>query len=242
MFTTQELLSLNELELEVFRYVAANRQAVPYMRIRELAAEAHVSTTTVLRFCKKMGCDGYTEFKIRLKDELAQRPAVAPDPLDTLRSFWRCLEDGGFDCDLEDAAQLLARSENVLLFGVGNSGAVACYGARALANVGKFAVALADPFYPLDANGGPRTAVVLLSVSGETREVLDMASKARAQGNGIVVITANGRSQLSRMADVRLAYDLPVQRVGDFDRSSQVPPVALLEQLAHRLSERLAEE
>lgn len=39
----------------VYQYVMEHRFAVPYMRIRELATEAHVSTTTVLHFCKKMG-------------------------------------------------------------------------------------------------------------------------------------------------------------------------------------------
>lgn len=54
MFTAQALKSLNELEMLVYQYVMEHRSAVPYMRIRELATEAHVSTT-VLHFCKKMG-------------------------------------------------------------------------------------------------------------------------------------------------------------------------------------------
>lgn len=54
MFTAQALKSLNELEMLVYQYVMEHRFAVPYMRIRELATETHVSTT-VLRFCKKMG-------------------------------------------------------------------------------------------------------------------------------------------------------------------------------------------
>ena len=53
MFTVDQIKSLNELELSVYHYVMQHQSAIPYMRIRELAAEAHVSTTTVLRFCKK---------------------------------------------------------------------------------------------------------------------------------------------------------------------------------------------
>ena len=44
-----------------------NRKKVMYMRIRELADEAHVSTTTILRFCKKLKCEGFSEFKVRFK-------------------------------------------------------------------------------------------------------------------------------------------------------------------------------
>lgn len=53
MFTVEEIQSLNELELAVYEYVMQHKNAVSYMRIRELASEIHVSTTTVLRFCKK---------------------------------------------------------------------------------------------------------------------------------------------------------------------------------------------
>ena len=51
----------------VYTYVSKHKNQVMYMTIRELAEAAGVSTTTVLRFCKKMGCDGYSEFRIRFK-------------------------------------------------------------------------------------------------------------------------------------------------------------------------------
>ncbi|WP_441299921.1 MurR/RpiR family transcriptional regulator [Breznakia sp. PFB1-11] len=43
------------------------------MKIRDVAEAAHVSTTTVLRFCKKVGCDGYAEFKIKYRMELEKK-------------------------------------------------------------------------------------------------------------------------------------------------------------------------
>ena len=49
MFTYEEIMSLNELEMNVYQYVLKNKEKTGYMKIRELAEEAHVSTTTVLR-------------------------------------------------------------------------------------------------------------------------------------------------------------------------------------------------
>ncbi len=43
------------------------------MKIRELAEEVHVSTTTILRFCKKVGCEGYSEFRLKLKQEVSSK-------------------------------------------------------------------------------------------------------------------------------------------------------------------------
>lgn len=73
MFTAEKIQSLNELELEVYGYIMQHKNAISYMRIREVATEAHVSTTTVLRFCKKIGCDGYAEFKLKMKEYNKQK-------------------------------------------------------------------------------------------------------------------------------------------------------------------------
>ena len=37
------------------------------MTIRELSEDIHISTTSILRFCKKCGVEGFSEFKTVLK-------------------------------------------------------------------------------------------------------------------------------------------------------------------------------
>lgn len=54
MFTCQEIKSFNALELEVYNYIMRHQDQVVEMKIRELADATHVSTTTILRFCKKI--------------------------------------------------------------------------------------------------------------------------------------------------------------------------------------------
>lgn len=60
--------SLNETEAYVYNYVVKNTKKVLKESIRELANDTHVSTATIMRFCKKMGCEGFTELKYRLKE------------------------------------------------------------------------------------------------------------------------------------------------------------------------------
>lgn len=55
LFTPQQIKNLNELELLVYQYIIEHPNTVPFMRIRELAAEAHVSTTTVFALLQKGG-------------------------------------------------------------------------------------------------------------------------------------------------------------------------------------------
>ena len=73
MFTHEILSELSELELSIYNCILRHRENIGRMKIKELADEAHVSTATVLRFCRKMGCEGYAEFKLRYKEHLEKR-------------------------------------------------------------------------------------------------------------------------------------------------------------------------
>ena len=64
MFSYEVLQSLNDLEMLVYSYIMEHKEEVQYMTIRELSQAVHVSTSTVIRFCKKAGCDGYSEFRV----------------------------------------------------------------------------------------------------------------------------------------------------------------------------------
>jgi len=74
---------LNPTELEIYKYISHNIEKVPYMTIRELADEIHFSKTAIWRFCQKFECEGYTDFKFKLKNYLSERKKTAqPKSLD----------------------------------------------------------------------------------------------------------------------------------------------------------------
>ena len=60
-------------EFKVYNYITSHMEEIPKMNIRQLAEAAGVSTTTVLRLCEKAGCEGYTELKYRIRQELGHR-------------------------------------------------------------------------------------------------------------------------------------------------------------------------
>ena len=70
MFTKEIMDTFSELDFAVYDCIINNRERVSSMTIKELGNLAHVSTATVLRFCKKSGVNGYSEFKIKYKEYL----------------------------------------------------------------------------------------------------------------------------------------------------------------------------
>ena len=51
VFDVEQVKTLNDLERMGDEYAVKEPERVKYMRIRELASEVHVSTSTILRFC-----------------------------------------------------------------------------------------------------------------------------------------------------------------------------------------------
>ena len=172
MFTIEKIQSLNELEMSVYQYVIQHQNTIPYMRIRELAAEVHVSTTTILRFCKKLGCDGYAEFKLRLKESAGQQNiARIPEDLSELKAFLERVESPPYQQKLDEAAAMIAKADRVLCVGVSNSGYIAQYAARYFSTFGKFSTALTDPFYPVwQLDDSSTTVALVFSISGEVAQ------------------------------------------------------------------------
>lgn len=94
MFSYDVIQKLNNLELSLYDYVMKNSKKVVYMRIRELACEAHVSTTTVLRFCEKLGCEGFSEFKVKFKIYLKENEIKkVSDDTSEIVNFFKSIEN-----------------------------------------------------------------------------------------------------------------------------------------------------
>lgn len=240
MFSHEQIQSLNDLEITVYNYIMKNKQRAAYMKIRELADEAHVSTTTVLRFCKKAGCEGFSEFKLKFKTYLQNEKEQKPDmDLSILADYIKRAENPDSMEALSQALLLLKNAGCVLFIGVGTSGTLAKYGARYFSNVGCFSLCIDDPFTPVFQGNSAETVVVALSVSGETEQVLHMASQLKSRGCALISITNSANCTLSRMSDCSLTYYMPeIKAAGLYEITSQVPVLCLIEMLGRKLYRR----
>ncbi|MGB6189265.1 MAG: MurR/RpiR family transcriptional regulator [Aeromonas molluscorum] len=238
MFNHVSLSTFNELELMVYHYVIKHREQVPYMRIRELAEAAGVSTTTVLRFCKKLGCSGFSEFRIRFKLSLEQDTgSVTRFGVNELMSFFKSINNPEFETLIDQAAALISDAERVLFVGVGTSGSLGKYGARFFSNVGKFSNHIDDPYYPISTDTFNKAVAIILSVSGETPDMLKLAQKFSFHKCKIISITNSETCSLAKLADFNLSYHMPQLLIGqNHNITTQVPVVYILETIGRRLT------
>lgn len=158
------------------------------MRIRDLANETHVSTTSILRFCKKVNCEGFSEFKVKLKLFLEENHRTnIKSSQHSLSEFVDRTINGNFQSFILEAASLIAKSDNVIFVGIGSSGILAEFGARYFSSMCKFSLYIKDPHFPIETNYLHNSTTIALSVSGETLSTIKHINKLKQEGSKIII-------------------------------------------------------
>lgn len=238
--------SLNETDMLIYKYVLAHLSTISKMTIRELADETHTSTASILRFCKKFESSGYSEFKIRLKSYLRTQEQNTAEDLsnfeDELINFISRSKDSFFKDKIEEAVYLLLEKELVIFIGIGSSNIVAEYGALYFSSLFNMAIRIEDPNnYPLNylsSELAKSMCVIALSVSGETKEVIDYLNHLNLADSSIISVTNSSKSTIARLADVNIPYYVSAEKVGEADITTQIPALFIIEKLAKEVRKR----
>jgi len=144
-------------------------------------------------------------------DQLARARCVIDIEVDGLRRMADRL-DGAFPQAVEMLRETLGRRGKIVVVGVGKSGNIGQKIAATFNSTGATAVVL-DSQNALHGDLGllnDGDAVLVLSYSGETRELLDLMPFIRRFDVGIVAITGKPDSTLAQLADLTL--DTSVER------------------------------
>lgn len=238
LFTHAAIATFNELEVEVYHFVLKHRQVTAYMTIRELASAAGVSTTTVLRFCRKLGCEGFAEFKVRFRMELdAETPVITPGGVEEMIRFFSSINTPAFEALLDRAADLVIQSPRIIFIGTGSSGMLARYGARYFANLGADSQHIDDLCFPVTPGIANGALAIALSVSDETQATLHLARQFSQHRSRLLSITSHERAPLSRLADFNISWHLATERLpGGYDITTQIPVMFIIECLGKRFA------
>ncbi|TYA99903.1 MurR/RpiR family transcriptional regulator [Lactobacillus sp. SL9-6] len=237
MFSYERIQQFNPTELRIYQYVIQHADSVSYMSIRQLASAIHVSPTTILRFCYRLDCQGYQDFKDRLRHDRERELNRAPQAdLAELQHYFARVNTTAFEVKLQPALQLLRASSTIIFYGIGSSGKLAEYGARLFTNQDKFAVALTDPYYPKQLTLPPEAVIFVLSESGEGTDLMALLTALQQQKLPVLSLTNRPTCTLAKLSTWNLTYNLTSVRInGNYNATSQVPVLFSLEALAKQL-------
>ncbi|MDO9166433.1 MAG: SIS domain-containing protein [Rhodoferax sp.] len=222
------LPSLAPAEQRVAKLVLSDPRSFAQQPISELADRAHVSKPTVVRFCRSVGYDGLSDFKLKLAGSVSEgvpfihRSVDADDKTsdimvkvidNTVAAFLKYRNDASASA-IEKAVTTLVQAykkgKRIEFFGVGNSGVVAQDAQHKFFRLGMNTIAYSDGHMQVMSASmlGPGDCVVVISNSGRTRDLMDACDIARKNGATTIVITASG-SPLAASGHIHLAADHP---------------------------------
>jgi RpiR family carbohydrate utilization transcriptional regulator len=229
------LPSLPPAEQRVGKLVLSDPRSFAKLPVSELADQAHVSKPTVVRFCRSIGYDGLSDFKLKLVGSVSEgvpfvhRSVDADDKINdvvvkvidnAVAAFLKYRNDASTPA-IDRAAEALVeahrKGKRVEFYGVGNSGIVAQDAQHKFFRLGLNSIAYSDGHMQVMSATllGPGDCAVIVSNSGRTRDLMDACDIARRKGASTLVITASG-SPLASAGHVHLAADHPE----GFDRYS----------------------
>jgi RpiR family carbohydrate utilization transcriptional regulator len=222
------LSSLAPAEQRVGKLLLSDPRTFATLPVTELAERASVSKPTVVRFCRSMGYEGLSDFKLKLAGSLSEgvpfihRNVGAQDSSNdvlvkvidnTVTAFLKYRNDAS-SAAIDKAAEAIAlthkKGKRLEFFGVGNSGIVAQDAQHKFFRLGFHTIAHSDGHMQIMSASllGPGDCLVVFSNSGRTRDLLDSCEIAKKNGATTVVVTASG-SPLANAGKIHLAADHP---------------------------------
>ena len=222
------LPSLAPAEQRVAKLVLSDPRSFAKQPISELADRAQVSKPTVVRFCRSVGYDGLSDFKLKLAGSVSEGVPFIHRSVDvddktndvmvkvidnTVAAFLKYRNDASTPA-IEKAVTTLVeaftKGKRIEFFGVGNSGVVAQDAQHKFFRLGMHTIAYSDGHMQVMSASllGPGDCVVVISNSGRTRDLMDACDIARKNGATTIVITASG-SPLASAGHIHLAADHP---------------------------------
>lgn len=245
------LSSLTKNEQELFDYVVKNMDKIKNQSIREVASETFVSTATFLRFVKKIGFVGFSEFTTVIKYTVLNndQDETKPSPFTVEQSDYReeYLKNITESVrvipisKLHDITSRLAKHPKVFLFAKGISKHAAEY-INYLYTMAGFEVD-----YPRDHDFRQLAVrqvkqddiVFILTYNGQDGELLEMVKTMinTSERPYLISITEADNNTIQNLSDVNLYIFTDDVQVNNVQISSRISTIALMELVLYQYIE-----
>ena len=206
-------------EQAIADYILENPSKVSHSSISDLSNELGIADSTFFQFTKKLGYNGFKDFKMAMlmqendfsaisiheniqksDNELTMAQKVFDSNMTTLTDTKNLLKEE----DLKLAAAMINQSKRLFFFGVGGSEIVATDAYH------KFLRSPITVFHSSDYHIQlmeaslltPDDCGIFISHTGKSRETIELAQVAKNNGAKIIVITSHAASPLAKLGDV----------------------------------------
>lgn len=232
---------LTETEKRIADVVLQSPDEAVRMTVKELSSASATVPSAVIRFCKSIGTEGFSDFKLRLSSDLGSK--AYPNELlpvhenDSYQQVFRKVFASGVhtledtlskidDQEIGAIIRVLQNASRIVFFGVGTSSVIALDAQYRFAQLGIPTSACTDILFMnvTAANMRNGDVAVGISHSGDTKATVDALRRAKKTGATTVAISSFDHSCLARECDYKIIA---------FSDSENYPVEAVSARIAH---------
>lgn len=214
--------SLRKSEKKIANYLQQHSHERLDLSITELAKLLKVSETTISRFCRVIGYQGFQDLKLSMAvssnsvgefknipptiHEGDSTPEISKKLADSMGSSIAKTQQSLNMSDIEAAVDAIAHSKQIFLYGIGGSSIIANAGHHLFTKAGLSCVAYTDGYMQTVSASmmKPESVVIGVSNTGVTKHVVDALNIASLKGAVTIGITSEPESALAQASKICL--------------------------------------
>jgi RpiR family glv operon transcriptional regulator len=235
--------NLSDMEKVLFNYTSRNLHLIKDMNIRRFAETNFVSTSTVLRYVRKLGFKGWTEFQSAVREtERQSRELTIPNIIykDNYRDSYlkNIIEAVKIITDekLERFNQIMRRYPKIYILASGLSEEVALYIYRLLTSIG-YDTEFPRADYEVESvmrRIKREDVLLVLSYSGNNTEIVGKIEKIFNISTPVIIsITRADNNMIQNMSDLNFYIFADEISYSGIDVTSRCGMIAILEVLLY---------
>lgn len=247
--------SLPPREKRVAKFVMWHPEKVLTLSVTALGKETDTSDATVVRFCQRLGYEGYREFRVRVARELrtAGPTPTVPDEHEhselanvPRHAALAAVERTSMELDhaaLQRVATAIATARRVDFYGAGASAVAAMDAHMKFMRLGIVGMAHMNAHMQVmsAAVTSPEDVAIGISHSGCTRDTLDALAHAKASGATTVAVTGFSEMPIESLADIVL-YTKVAEEHGRTSFAATVAQLTLFDILFLAVTRKLGDD
>ncbi len=233
-------------EKKIADWILANPSELISLSISEMAANCGCGDATVIRFAKRLGLSGFQELKINIARELGSGLtgnlafAESDTPIDifdkhiadikaTLDQSRKSLNPAS----LHKAAEMLLAAKSITIIGLGSSAPVAQDAMHKFLRAGLPACAYSDNHIQMivASHLGPSDAVLAISHSGSSVDIVKALEQAKQNGAITIGITNHKKSPMVAFCDICLFTNAQETKYSILGMTSRIAQLAIIDSL-----------
>jgi DNA-binding MurR/RpiR family transcriptional regulator len=223
----------SDTEDSIVEYILNNKDDVVKLSIKMLADKFYTVPNTIIRLCKKIEYDGFSQLKNNLKEELKESKNDSKTGFEL--NIKKTLELLDFE-NINRVVDLIYKSRNIIFYGIGQNEPLCEIVTKELKAKDKnvnYYNQRHEAFNYINKLK-EEDLIFIISLSGKTKDVVEASKIASNNGCKIVALTHISENELQKNADINLYCYSSLSKINEYNISDKVPIMIVLRAITEK--------